>query len=80
MRKKLEYLKTYNPKEYCILLNANCTHKDCNVHLSNLYSFYEKWCNTTVEGESEHVLSEEELNTLSAVSYTHLTLPTICSV
>ena len=30
-----------------------------------MYSFYEKWCNTTVEGENEHVLSEEELNTLS---------------
>ena len=30
-----------------------------------MYSFYGKWCNTTVKGQSEHVLSEEELNTLS---------------
>ena len=65
MRKKLQYLRTYNPKEYWKILNANCTHKECKVDLSNLYLFYEKCCNTAVEGESEHVLSAEELNTLS---------------
>ena len=41
MRKKLQYLRTYNPKEYWKILNANCTHKECKVDLSNLYSFYE---------------------------------------
>ena len=64
---ELQYLKTYNPKKYWKILNANCTHKDCKVDLSNFYSFCEKWCNTTVEVESEYVLSEKELNTLACL-------------
>ena len=33
-----------------------------------------------IEADPEHILSEESKNELRAVSYTHLTLPTICSV
>ena len=37
------------------------------------------WCNSTGIG-GHHVDSAYELTTKGAVSYTHLTLPTICSV
>jgi hypothetical protein len=65
MKRKLKYLKSYNPKEYWKILNSGCTNKRCDIELSDLYNFYKECCNKEVDGERNHVLSEEELKILS---------------
>ena len=60
---------------------ANFENEVLNSDKPVLLDFYADWCGPCkMLAPVVHEIAEENAGTIKAVSYTHLTLPTICSV